>query len=316
MEPKPNFALVGIFITLLTLAGLGMVAWFLGINTQKQYDEYVVLTKYSVSGLHKDSDVRYKGVKVGRVLGIEIDKNNPEYIKIYIAVEKNLPVKTDTRARITTNGLTGIAYIDLVGGTKEAPLLRSISHARYPVIKTVPTMLDRLTALADKVMGNINLLLEKLNGLINDNTSRYLNGALKHIYNTSESVDILSKRLMDTQHRLDRLIDDTDGFVVSLKRSEKSLNRVLDKVLSLTDEAKKLTENADSVVREAGSNIEKSSRDVARFTSTALDNVNELIVQMNRAVNRLDMLLNEIESDPSLIIKGRKSIPGPGEIKR
>ncbi len=313
MEPKANYAVVGIFITLFALVGLGIAAWLLGMNTGKQYDEYIVITTSSVGGLRKDSDVRYKGVRVGKVLDVKIDPKNPEYIKIYIAVEKDLPIKTDTKAKITSNGLTGIAYVNLIGGSKNAPLLKSVSNEEYPVIKAVPTTLEKLSVLAGKLMKNLTELLSKLNGLINENTSKYINGTLKHIYATSKHIDEVSKSLKATQRKLNKLLNDTDTFVVSLNKNSKSIDGLIKDAKLLVREATALTKDTDNVVRNTGANLNKSSKDVAAFASTGLKNINGLIIQLNQTTEKLGALIDEIQSSPSVLLRGRSASPGPGE---
>ncbi len=307
MEPKAKYTLVGIFVTIFALAGLGIAAWLVGANTGKQYDEYVVITSSSVDGLHKDSDVRYKGVKVGRVVDVRIDPKNPEYIKIYIEVEKDLPIKTDTKAKITSNGLTGISYVNLIGGSKDAPLLKSVSHSKYPVIKTVPTTLQRLSVLAAKLMKGADKLVAKLSGLINDNTSRYINETLKHLLDSSEHLDRLLKGLSVSRRKLDDVFDNTsdlirntNSFVALLKKNSLALEGLINNANSLVSQLKESVKRTDKVIDENGKNLD-------RFTRNGLENVNELVNTLKLTADKLNGLIDEIQNDPSVLVRGREN---------
>ena len=44
-------------------------------------------------------------------------------MKLLFAIERGTPIKEDTVAVLKTQGLTGIAYVELSGGSADAPLL-------------------------------------------------------------------------------------------------------------------------------------------------------------------------------------------------
>jgi ABC-type transport system involved in resistance to organic solvents, periplasmic component len=119
MEAKVNFTLVGLFVLVLAVGLIGGVLWF-GSDKQfgKQYETYLVYEDESVSGLNLNAPVKYRGVDVGSVGKIELDADDSERVRLSLNIELGTPVKEDTVAVLRTQGLTGIAYVDLMGGAR------------------------------------------------------------------------------------------------------------------------------------------------------------------------------------------------------
>ena len=118
MESKVNFALVGAFVLALATALVGAALWLAsGGAYQTHYDRYDASVEESVSGLNVKAPVKYNGVDVGNVERIWLDANNPQRVKLRFQIERGTPIKVDTVATLKTQGLTGIAYVELSGGT-------------------------------------------------------------------------------------------------------------------------------------------------------------------------------------------------------
>ncbi len=300
MEPKARFVLVGFFVSLFSLIGVAIVLWIVGVGPgSKQYDIYVVKTDNSVGGLNKDADVRYKGVKVGKVISINIDKKNPEYIEIYIAVEKDLPVKTDTKAKISSNGLTGISYINLIGGSKDKPLLKAKPGKRYPVIQTVPTTLEQLSVLASKVMRNTNILLLKLNGLFDEKMIGNIHNTVANINMTSKEIEKIAKNLKVSEEKLNTLLTNTNDVALRIKSNSKHFDSLIGKL-------EELTQDTDNLLK-------ANSKNIKTFTSAGLENLNATFTNLKSTSSQLKDLIIELKQNPSLVIRGVKIRKGPGE---
>ena len=137
---------------------------------QTQYDVYQAVEKESVAGLNLNAPVKYNGVDLGKVQAIELDHTNPNTVNLFFAIERGTPVREDTLAVLKTQGLTGIAYVELSGGSVVSPPLRAKPGARHPVIRTAPSLSARLENVLSSVLGklddtsnNINAMLSKEN---------------------------------------------------------------------------------------------------------------------------------------------------------
>jgi hypothetical protein len=98
---------------------------------QKKYDLYLAIEDESVAGLNLNAPVKYNGVDVGKVREIRLDPGNPERVNLLFAIERGTPIKEDTVAVLKTQGLTGIAYVELSGGARDAPPLRATAGSDW-----------------------------------------------------------------------------------------------------------------------------------------------------------------------------------------
>jgi len=147
MEEKVNFAVVGVFVLVLSAALIGGVLWLSSGKTYgKSYDLYLTYINESVAGLNLNAPVRYRGVEVGRVKKISLAPGNVEQVQVMMAIESGTPVKKDTVAILSTQGLTGIAFVDLTGGSRDAPELKAITDGDFPIIRSGPSLMVRLDA--------------------------------------------------------------------------------------------------------------------------------------------------------------------------
>jgi len=147
MEEKVNFAVVGVFVLLLSAAFIGGVLWLSsGKSYRTSYDIYQTYMTESVAGLNLNAPVRYRGVEVGRVQKIKLAPGNVEQVQVTLAIKSGTPVKTDTVAILSTQGLTGIAFVDLRGGSRDSPALQAKGDEPYPVIDSGPSLMVRLDA--------------------------------------------------------------------------------------------------------------------------------------------------------------------------
>jgi phospholipid/cholesterol/gamma-HCH transport system substrate-binding protein len=136
-----NYPLVGAFVLVLGSLLIAGALWLAsGGALQKKYDLYLAIENESVAGLNVNAPVKYNGVDVGKVRLIELDPANPERVTLLFAIERGTPIKEDTVAVLKTQGLTGIAYVELGGGTRDAPPLLARDGSDYPVIRTKPSL--------------------------------------------------------------------------------------------------------------------------------------------------------------------------------
>jgi phospholipid/cholesterol/gamma-HCH transport system substrate-binding protein len=185
MEEKVNLAAVGAFVLILGTALIGFTLWLSSSQDYGvTYDLYHVYMEESVSGLNLNAPVRYRGVEVGRVRKIMLAPGNVEQVQLTLAIVSGTPVKTDTVAVLQTQGLTGLASVDLLGGNRNSPTLAAREGEPYPVIRAGPSLMVRLDAsLTDAAR------------------------ILKNVASTSEDLPGLGKRLRQSADNFDKMSD-------------------------------------------------------------------------------------------------------------
>ena len=109
-------------------------AWLAKVDMDREYTDYDIYFDGTVTGLKTGNPVRYRGIPVGIVTQMEINPDNVEQVRVTVEVNSDTPIKEDASASLEFQGLTGVAFVQLTGGTNDAPPLRSKPGEKYPVI--------------------------------------------------------------------------------------------------------------------------------------------------------------------------------------
>ncbi|MFJ5488351.1 MlaD family protein, partial [Hansschlegelia beijingensis] len=116
METRANHALIGAFTLAVIAAAFAFVWWFSDIGQNRDRAIYRIQFPGAVSGLTPGSAVLFNGIRVGDVVDLNFDPQDPAKVIARVEIAKNTPVRTDTRARLEMTGLTGGAVVQLTGG--------------------------------------------------------------------------------------------------------------------------------------------------------------------------------------------------------
>ncbi|MCK5480785.1 MAG: MCE family protein, partial [Gammaproteobacteria bacterium] len=181
MERQVNYAMVGLFVILLGAAWLGISLWLALGDFGANYTRYHVFMNESVSGLHQDAPVKYRGVEIGRVRDIDLNLLVPGQVQLTLDIEADIPIKEDTVAVLTVQGVTGIAFVDLTGGSLESPILKAEDDQFYPTIKTGPSFFFRLDQAGSELIANLNVLARGLAELLDDESKQAIKQAVLNI---------------------------------------------------------------------------------------------------------------------------------------
>ena len=307
MKGKTNYALVGLFVLLLTLTLIGGVLWLGAGGPGRAYDQYLVYMEESVSGLSRDNAVKYHGVDVGRVRRISLASNHDAQVSLLLQIDKETPIREDTVATLEAQGLTGLAYINLMGGSQHSPLLKAQDGQPYPVIRNRPSTRRRLDLTVTELASNLTGISAQLKVLLSDENQR-------HISRTLAQIDELSGALAGRSESMTGSLDDLAETLRNTRESSAGLTAL---VSQLKDAASALERMADEI-RDTGVSVrrvvEARDRDLQRFTGEALPEAAAMINEARRAAQNLRRFSEQLERDPSVLLRGRPAPPpGPGE---
>ncbi len=114
----------------------------------------------SFSGLSVGSDVTYSGLKIGRVEALRVARDDVSVIEVDISVARGTPIAVDSTASLSSQGITGLKYVDISRGSSKVAL-------RKPGERIPPgeSMIDSLTAQAQSIGGKLELLLANLQAM-------------------------------------------------------------------------------------------------------------------------------------------------------
>lgn len=311
MEPKINYVLVGLFVVVLGAALLGVVVWLGKGDYRGTYTQYHAFMQESVAGLSPNAPVKYHGVEVGYVSEIVLNPENPEQVRLTLDITRETPIKEDTVAMLSVQGLTGFAVIDLGGGSRTSPLLTAKPGERYPVIKTRPSFFVGMEETSTRLITNVNQLLEDTRRLIDADTRTAFKQILADLAQLTHTLATQSQRLdegvgstVEASHHLARLTRSLNNQLPALVEAVHTTTLALKE---MTQDVGQASQSVGETFAQARPGIEQFSRQTLAETSLIMSELHELIASLNRVAQQL-------EAHPESFIFGRQPpTRGPGE---
>ena len=288
---------------------------------QKKYDLYLAIVEESVAGLNVNAPVKYNGVDVGKVKNIQLDPGNPERVQLIFAIERGTPIKVDTVAVLKTQGLTGIAYVELDGGAKNAAPLLATAQQKYPVIQTKPSLSTRLENMLTTLLTKLDSTTNNIDSLISKENQQAFKSALADIA-------IVSKTIAARKTEIDAGIVNAARTADNTARATQKLNPMLDKIEPVIDQLgvtiaqinqsafaiEKAGDAAAIASTRAGKSVESVGQNIERYSNETLPEVQRLLGELNTLSTALKRLVEQTERDPASLLRGRSPVPdGPGE---
>lgn len=263
------------------------------------------MTSSSVNGLNPQATVRYRGIVAGKVAGIGLDPGNPRDVLVTVRIRADLPVTQGTRARLATQGVTGLAFIALDdSGEDAAPLAGD-----PPRIRLAPGLIDEVSAASLQTLTRVRELAERLAGLANPDNLARIERTLAHLERSSQGLERTLQEAPQTLAAV-RQVFSKDNLA-RISRSLDNLERLSGEAVPLAREGRTLLTRLQTVSERIDSLAGATGEGVA--TST-LPRLNGLLQELTITSRQLSDLLDEIDNSPQLLLLGRgKPVPGPGE---
>jgi phospholipid/cholesterol/gamma-HCH transport system substrate-binding protein len=303
-----NYALVGAFVLTLGALLVAGVLWLAsGGAWQTPYDVYQAVEEESVAGLNLNAAVKYNGVDVGKVQAIELDQTNPKTVNLFFAIKRGTPVKEDTLAILKTQGLTGIAYVELSGGSPGSPLLLAKEGATYPVIQTAPSLSARLENVLSSVLAKLDDTSNNLNAILSKENQAAFRSTLADVATIARTVaarkDSINTSLVDAATTLKHLA-----------QTSQKVDNLAERIGRAADAVEKMGNEVSKTSVSAGAAVDSVGVDVKRFSTETLPELQRLLGELSTLSSSLRLLTEQTRRDPKGLIFGHKPVPdGPGE---
>jgi len=304
---KTSYVLMGLFVLSLALTFIGLVLWLGAGGSGRAYQTYLVYMQESVSGLSRDNVVKYQGVDVGRVREIGLDPARAGEVRLVLQIERGTPVREDTVATLETQGLTGLAFINLTGGSVDSPLLVAQPGDAHPVIKSRRSTWGRLDRAVEELVSNLIDVSKLLKEFLNEQNRLSLIRILKQI-------DRVTAELAGRSGHLGSAVDDLAATAANTRAASAGLPDLLARF----DKAATALEQMADELRVSGASFGKAvqarDRDLQRFTGEALPEAAVMINELRHAAANLRRFSEQLERDPAVLLRGgAPRPPGPGE---
>ena len=304
METRAHHVLIGLFTVIVVTAALLFALWLAKSSTDRQFSEYQVVFNEAVSGLSQGSAVQYNGIKVGDVTQLKLDPKDPRKVLARIRLGGDTPVRQDTHAKLTLTGVTGLAIIQLSGGSPQSPELVS-QDGNLPVIVADPSPLSRILANGEDLMVNINDVVARASELLSPENMDRIGRTLDHLDKATGAIAdqrddirellkqlaLASKQANDTLAQTQRLVQTTNGLVDNQGRAT-------------LDSAK----NAMASVERASASIDGLINDNRAAINGGMQGFSELgpaVRELRDAAGSLRGISRRLDDNPASFLLGR-----------
>jgi phospholipid/cholesterol/gamma-HCH transport system substrate-binding protein len=295
-----------IFLTALVFVG--------GVNLfRKPKVTYTVYFKFA-GGLEPGSFVRFGGMKVGTVQDARIDKKDTTRIVVRLQVADGTPIRTDSKARISSLGFLGDNYVEISPGTRDAPLL--------PPGSEIPAV--EIVQLAD-VFGNVNTLTVSANKLVTDLDDKVLviaDNANKLIANLNAVVDEPNRQHLNAAlANVDAMLAETRPQVKStldnINKASAKIGPTIDSAHAAMDNANKSITNVNSMIsedrpelhevllrlRESLLEVQRLTNDIDDTLDANRPNLDQSLENIRAASQSLKQFTEEVKQRPFSLIR-------------
>lgn len=282
-----------------------------GGTFQAKVSRYVSVMDESVAGLNLNAPVKFSGVDVGQVEAIRLDPANPTRVELRFAIERGTPIKTDTLAVLRTQGLTGIAYVELSGGAPEAALLPTTDEAPYPVIRSKPSLAARLENVLTSVLAKLDRTSSNIDATLSAENRANFSAALADIGAVARTLAERKGSIDKTLASAARTFENGERATAQLAAQ---LGPLLERMSRSADAVEKMGKDTSLAARQAGDTVVRVGGDLQRVTSDTLPELERLLGELNTLSASLRRLSEQTERNPSSLVFGRgTATPGPGE---
>jgi phospholipid/cholesterol/gamma-HCH transport system substrate-binding protein len=308
VDTKVNYAAVGVFVLILSAIFIAGILWLaVGAGKKKDYVLYISIINESVAGLNVEAPVKYLGVDVGKVEKIEIDPATPQEVHLLLAILKNTPIRESTEAVLKTQGLTGIAYVELSGSTPDSPPLTATGPGGYPMIRTMPSLSARLENVLTSVLAKLDRTSANIDAMFDDENRAEIKKILA-------GTSLVMTSIASQHQEISRFIAGAAQAADDIAHAAAHIDPMLSRLSNGAEAVEKMATEMSLATTDARRTFAEVGSGVHQFTGETLPETGRLLTELSVLVVSLRRLSEQTERNPSSLLRGRQPVLlGPGE---
>lgn len=308
MDDRINYPLVGAFVLLGGALLVAAVLWLAaGLGSRQAEDAYQAVIRESVSGLDVNAPVKYLGVDVGKVDRIEIDPGNPQQVRLHFLIRRGTPIQQDSEAVLKSQGLTGIAYVELSGGSASSPPLRPGPDGQPPTIPFKMSLTARLENVLTNVLANIDRVSNNLNAVFDARNQSALRDTLADLA-------AVARTLAAEKATMASGLQDAARTARMAARAGEQLAPTLERVSRSAEAVARMAEAAGAASAKGGEAAAAARQGVQQLAADTLPELARLMAELQGLAASLRRLSEQATTSPgSLVLGTPPPRPGPGE---
>jgi phospholipid/cholesterol/gamma-HCH transport system substrate-binding protein len=330
METRANHVLIGSFV-LVFLAALALfVVWISKLQVDREYAYYDVLFSDSVSGLGEGGDVRFNGIKVGSVDRIVINRADPAKVKVTLSLDAETPVRRNSFAQLELQGITGVSFVQISGGTADSPLVAGATSrgGDHPEIPARPSKIAELIQSAPEILARSAEFLDRANQLLSPENERAIAGILGDVRTLTSALAGREQTMMRTLDNLERASAGSEETLRSVRQAVERFNGVVAEAERTMAAARTTVTRVDGIIEQELPPLITDTRRTAATLAKLSDQIQDVIAENREPmrafatdglaefrqfisdsrilVDSLSRVASRLEEDPSRIFFGSR----------
>lgn len=273
MENRNSYTIVGLFVMLIG-AFLGIFMWWMLTRTEanETYRSYFIHTKELPVGIKEGADVKFIGVNAGIIKKIDFIDMKNAIIEIELSIKDKLPISKDSVAKVESQGISGISFIDITQGSGEI----FNENEKKPIISLDKALLDKIGKKAEVISDQVSETIYKINMLLSNQNIDKINKILTNLETFSEKLndEKLTKNIYTA-------IDEFIKFQKTMDNSAKKFNNFIDNLNKTQNKISARIDNGDFNIREI---LNPTLSDA----QTTLNEFNKALIEFESALFRLE----------------------------
>ncbi|HOU64968.1 MAG TPA: MlaD family protein [Thermomonas sp.] len=299
METRANYVLIGGFTLLASIFLLLFALWAAKFSSDRNWREYQVVFSEAVTGLTEGGSVQYNGISVGTVDKLSLVPDDARKVVALLKLKADTPVKVDTRAKLSQQGITGVPFILLSGGSPQAAPLEPGPNDEIPIIRTEPSALQNIADTA-------NRLVERMDHLLSEENIRRISATLDNLEQATGSI---AGQKEDIAALIVNAREVTDGLKLTVGKANGVIDGVdrnlIARLPALMDRIDSTVAKLDSTAGNANALIAENRPAINSFANDGLAQLGPTLAELRRLIRDLRNLSDRLEDRPASYILGR-----------
>jgi phospholipid/cholesterol/gamma-HCH transport system substrate-binding protein len=303
METRAHHVLIGLFTVIVVAGALLFGLWLAKSSVDTEFKDYEIVFNEAVSGLSTGSAVQYSGIKVGDVVSLRLDPNDPRRVLARIRLGGETPIKEDTQAKLALTGITGTSIIQLSGGTPQSPKLLG-KDGELPTIVAAPSPIARLLNDSNDLMAGVNTLMHNANRMFSEQNVERISNTLKSLEQTTGTI---AEQRGDIRQAMQQLASISKQASATLEQTT-ALMRNANGLLN--DQGKQVFGSAEQTMK----SLEQSSATLNKLLDTNRDSLNSgmqglnglapAVRELRETLSSMRAISQRLEANPSGYLLG------------
>ena len=276
---------------MICVAALTAFMWWMLTKTDRgeSYRSYYIHTKELPVGIKENSEVKFIGVNAGIIKSIDFADIENAIIEIEISVKSKLPISQDSVAKVESQGISGIAFINITKGSgKLFP-----PNDKKPIIALDKTLLDKIGSKAEVITDSVSEMVFKINGLLSKQNTDKVDRILS-------SMDKFSAELSDEKkfQSLDALLANVNTLIANLNEREKEVDALLENLNAFAGSAANLSNSLDKTAGIITKRIDRGEYNLKAILDPTLEEAKNTLGELKKSLREFQGAMFRLEDNP------------------